>query len=121
MAQETNIYLVVAADLDTVADTSNAAIGEGDTVYSTVLLTSGTAEGSLAIATGVGLLDRLDRLGRSGRSGRRRRSPTGSRASESTRGDGEDGEDGSGELHVVDLESVCLEKRVLRCRMESEM
>jgi hypothetical protein len=121
IAQETDIYLVVAAHLDTVADTPNATVGEGDTVYSAVLLTSGTAEESLVIATVVGLLDRLDRLGSLGRSRRRRRNEFGSWASKSTSGDGEDGEDGSGKLHVVGLESVGLEKRVLKCRMESEM
>jgi hypothetical protein len=106
---EKDTYVVVAAHLDTVADTSNTTVGEGDTAYTAVLGVGGTAVQRLVIATVVGLLDRrLRSLGSLWRRGRLEAA----RSSESTSGDGEDGEDG--ELHVVGLESVGLGKESMR-------
>jgi hypothetical protein len=113
-------YVVLAADLDTVADSPKATVGEGsagDIVLLVALVV--TAVERLAVTTldllvvvvivvgggavGLGRLGVLLRLGGLGHG----------------KGAGGESEDGdSEELHNEGLKSVCLERRVLRSRAE---
>lgn len=111
-------YVVLAADLETVAGTSDASDGDGsasDIVLLVALID--TAVERLAVTTLnvlvvviVVVVDGLLGLGRLG--GLNRAAGKG----ESTSGESEDGK--SGELHVEGLENCSSRKRVLKSRAE---
>ena len=116
-------YVVLAADLETVAGTSNASEGDGSASDIVVLVALiDTAVERLAVTTlhvlvvGVAvvvIVGGLLGLGRLAglRSGRRRAGH-----GESTGGESKDGK--SGELHVEGLENCLSRKRVLKSRAE---
>lgn len=95
-------HVVVAAHLDTVANTSDTTVGERDTINIGVLASGGAAvERLLVTALVVLVVVVVVGVGRRRGRGRGRRRTTMSTGSgESTSGDGEESKNRGGELHV---------------------